>query len=451
MSLEGLKMSKFNINDLIKKKQNKYLGWGVSITSVIIVSSIVLISTGDEPSKKSAQSAPNMTGSPIDESFTESNAESAISAIQLESKGTVQLVKGFESRLKQIEDENNKKIDDLKALIQEGFKKQNAEQKKGANQAASVQNAQFWHQQNTPSMPIQSFQEGVNNRALVPINPRHTEVEHYKWSYEASNKTKHYRKSINNYIPSGSYASAIVLLGADANASVNGVSDQQAMTFKLTSPVHLPNNRRTNIKGCFLTGNAYGDISSERAYATIQKISCANPGKPIIDKKVDGWIAFKGKGGIKGNVSMRDGKVLTWAGISGALSGFASVAQASQSVQSISPLGATQTIPTNKMFSASGYAGAANAMDRLSNYYIKRADQYHPVVQIGAGNEVEVIFKKGFFLYSDEDEAEKGRKTAKTKETQKIDPENFDPNTFSVSQSVLDKMDKTNQLSLGQR
>jgi conjugal transfer pilus assembly protein TraB len=446
-------MSKFNINSLIKKKQNKYLAWGFSITSVVVISSVFLVYVDKEPSKKSAQKAPNMIGSPIDESFTDSNAESAISAIQLESKGTAEMVKGFDSRLKNIEESNNKRIDDLKALIQEEFKKQKEEKLKGENHVIPLKNAELWHSHDSEANAAQPFQVPSEKRVLAPIKSSYTEVEVYKWSYGKNHPKKHYRKSINNYIPSGSYASAIVLLGADANASVNGVSDQQAMTFKLTSSVHLPNNRRTNIKGCFLTGNVYGDISSERAYATIQKISCAIPGKPIIDKQVDGWVAFKGKGGIKGNVSMRDGKLLTWAGLSGALSGFASVAQASQSVQSISPLGATTSIPPSRIFSAGGYAGAANAMDRLSNYYIKRADQYHPIVSIGSGNEVEVVFNKGFFLYGDEDEvdAEKGQKKAKTKEPQKIDPENFDPNTFSVSPSVLEKMEKTNQLSLGQR
>lgn len=444
-------MSKFNINDLIKKKQNKYFSWGLSITSVIVFSSIVLINIDDEPSNKKDQSTPNMTGSPIDESFTESNAESAISAIQLESKDTVKLVKGFEYRLKKIEDANNKKIDDLKALIQDGFKKQKEEQKKGANHVAQVKNAEFWHNANATVMPQQPFQAVSPNQVLLPLNSTHTEVEHYKWSYETKAQKKHYKKTIKNYIPSGSYASAIVLLGADADASVNGQSSSQPMTFKLTSAAHLPNNRRTDIEGCFLTVNTYGDVSSERAYARLEKFSCAMPGKPIIDKKVDGWISFKGKVGIKGKISMRDGKVLTWAGISGALSGFASIAQASQAVQSISPLGSTQTIPSNKMFNAGGYAGAANAMDRLSNYYIKRADQYHPIVQVGSGNEVEVVFKDGFFLYDDEDKPTKGKNTQELSQVKQVDPEFIDPNTFSVNQTVLDQMDRTNRLSLGQK
>ncbi|EKH5572052.1 conjugal transfer protein TraB, partial [Salmonella enterica] len=34
----------------------------------------------------------------------------------------------------------------------------------------------------------------------------------------------------------------------------------------------------------------------------------------------------------------------------------------------------------------------------LSDYYIKRAEQYHPVIPIGAGNEVTLVFQDGFQL-----------------------------------------------------
>ena len=43
-----------------------------------------------------------------------------------------------------------------------------------------------------------------------------------------------------------------------------------------------------------------------------------------------------------------------------------------------------------------GGAGAASKM--LSEYYIKRAEQYHPIIPIGAGNEVTMIFQDGFQL-----------------------------------------------------
>jgi hypothetical protein len=47
--------------------------------------------------------------------------------------------------------------------------------------------------------------------------------------------------------------------------------------------------------------------------------------------------------------------------------------------------------------------GASKAADTLSQYWIKRAEQYHPVIDIGAGNLVTVVFQKGFRLETLED------------------------------------------------
>ena len=40
----------------------------------------------------------------------------------------------------------------------------------------------------------------------------------------------------------------------------------------------------------------------------------------------------------------------------------------------------------------------SKAAQTLSDYYIKRAEQYHPVIPIGAGNEITVVFHEGFQL-----------------------------------------------------
>ncbi|SQD10951.1 conjugal transfer pilus assembly protein TraB [Citrobacter freundii] len=41
---------------------------------------------------------------------------------------------------------------------------------------------------------------------------------------------------------------------------------------------------------------------------------------------------------------------------------------------------------------------SVSAAKTLSDYYIKRAEQYHPVIPIGAGNEVTLVFQDGFQL-----------------------------------------------------
>lgn len=220
-------------------------------------------------------------------------------------------------------------------------------------------------------------------------------------------KQKKHLQNPSNYVPSGTFVKAVILGGADADASVNGQSKNNGvMLFKLVAPGTLPNDRLSHLQGCFVTASSYGDISSERAYVVLEKLSCAEPGRPIIDKAVTGWAFFGGKVGIKGQPLMRDSKIMQWAGVSGAMSGVAAAAQYSRSVQSISPLGSATTVPSNNIAPYAAYGGASKAAEQLSDYYVKRAEQYHPVIQVGAGNFVTIVFKDGFFL---EPQEEQGR------------------------------------------
>jgi conjugal transfer pilus assembly protein TraB len=56
--------------------------------------------------------------------------------------------------------------------------------------------------------------------------------------------------------------------------------------------------------------------------------------------------------------------------------------------------------------------GAEKAADNLSQYWIKLAEQYHPVIDIGAGNAVTVVFQEGFRLETLEDSEEEKAKEA---------------------------------------
>jgi conjugal transfer pilus assembly protein TraB len=248
-----------------------------------------------------------------------------------------------------------------------------------------------------------------------------------------------------NYVPSGTFVRAVILGGADADASVNGQSKNNGvMLFKLMQSGTLPNGQHSRLQGCFVTASSYGDISSERAYVVLDKLSCAHPGQPIIDKAVTGWAFFGGKVGIKGQPLMRDNKVMQWAGISGAMAGIASAAQYSQSVQSISALGAAMSVPSSNIAPYAGYGGASKAADVLSNYYVKRAEQYHPVIQVGSGNTVTIVFKDGFYLEPDETIRQQGRQSRVTrlKEAQMDEVATAENLNFNVPPDVLSQIDR---------
>lgn len=215
------------------------------------------------------------------------------------------------------------------------------------------------------------------------------------------------------YIPSGAFSNAIILEGADANASVTAqTTDVAPMMFKLTGKLHLPaNNRSEKLKGCFVTAGTYGDISSERAIVRLERLSCVINGKHI-DQAVKGHVAFYGKNGIKGTPIMRNGKMLGLAFMSGAMGGLGGAV--SQVGSTTVGIGATSTVGLNDVARQAIGGGASTAANKMADYYIQRAEQYHPVIPIGSANRVEVVFQDGFWaeFIEDLEQAESEKRTA---------------------------------------
>lgn len=206
------------------------------------------------------------------------------------------------------------------------------------------------------------------------------------------------------WIHSGSFAEAIVVEGADANASVTGDKNTVPMQLRLTGKVQMPNDGEFDLRGCFVTLEAWGDVSSERAIVRTRSISC-QLGEDTIDQKIAGHVSFMGKNGIKGEVVMRNGQILLYAGGAGFLDGIGKgIEKASSTTVGV---GATASMSAGEIAQAGLGGGASSAAKTLSDYYIKRAEQYHPVIPIGAGNEVTLVFQDGFQLETLQEAREK--------------------------------------------
>ncbi|MHB1948328.1 MAG: TraB/VirB10 family protein, partial [Gammaproteobacteria bacterium] len=161
----------------------------------------------------------------------------------------------------------------------------------------------------------------------------------------------------------------------------------------------LPNHRNSHLKNCVAIGAVTGDISSERGEIRVERLSCTFPNGEIVEQVVEGTIfGMDAKNGVRGNPVWREGALLGRAAIAGSLSGFANGVSQSYVTNSISPLGTTQTVDNGAIFKNGLASGAANAMEKLADYNIRRAEQYHPVIQISAGQPVDVVFLKGFYL-----------------------------------------------------
>lgn len=207
-------------------------------------------------------------------------------------------------------------------------------------------------------------------------------------------------KTASNYIPSGTYVKALLIQGIDASASISSQSDPRPVLMRLTSNGSLPNEVSTHIEDCRIIGAAYGDISSERAYIRLESMSCTLKSKAIIESVVDGYIVGEdGKAGIRGIVVRREANLLTNSFFSGLASGLGSGLSDSFDRDLVSPLGIVSETKSSDVFKKAGAQGISNSFERLSKYYIERAEQFQPVIQIGAGREIDVVFKKGFHLH----------------------------------------------------
>lgn len=390
-------MANLSFNRLIKSRQMRMMSLVVGGLLVLSMTVIALLMDAKPKKHSAVDKKTDLTGI-LDESFTDDNAVSAMTAQQSELESLKTKLSELSHTIKDMNEEHEKEAREMMIKLQEAAQikstevtTRDAQRQFVASSTASMNGTEagLWHNQSLNGLP------------KTASRPARIHTVSFRKARHLKPKT---RLNPNRYVPSNTSVRAVILGGADADASVNGQSrNNGVMLFKFLEDGTLPNGQHSRLRGCRVSGNAYGDISSERAFATLYKISCAHPGEPIIDKEVTGWVFFNGKVGVKGVPLMRDNKIMQWAGISGALSGIASAAQYAQSVQSISSFGAASVVPQSNIAPYAAYGGASKAADVLSQYYVKRAEQYHPVIQVGSGNVVTIVFKDGFYLEAEDD------------------------------------------------
>jgi conjugal transfer pilus assembly protein TraB len=220
---------------------------------------------------------------------------------------------------------------------------------------------------------------------------------------------------LNHYIPSGTYARAVVIGGADTSAGVNNQADPTPVLLRLVGPGRAPNGRRLTLKGCRITAAAIGNVSAERGQIRLERLSCARSNGRVIDVAVKGTVfGPSGHNGVRGRQVSRNRPLLYNAGMSGLVSGIGGGLSKTFSTISQSPLGSTQTVQGSDVFKNGLAQGAQSAMGKLSDYYIKQAEQYHPIIELNAGTPVDVVFLKGVKLDEDDEthQAGAGRPTA---------------------------------------
>jgi conjugal transfer pilus assembly protein TraB len=206
-------------------------------------------------------------------------------------------------------------------------------------------------------------------------------------------------KNPDTYVPSGTYVKAVMLGGSDAPAAVMSQSNPETMVFRLIASGTLPNHKKSHLKDCVVVASVVGDISSERGRIKAESISCTFPNNEVVDQEIAGWVfGGDGKFGVRGIPVWREGALLQRAFTAGTLSGLSEGISQTYTTNSISAQGNVQTVNPANILQYGAAKGTGKAMDKLADYNIQRAEQYHPIIQLSAGSVVDVVFVKGFYL-----------------------------------------------------
>lgn len=238
-------------------------------------------------------------------------------------------------------------------------------------------------------------------------------------------------KTVDTTIPAGAFAKTVLLSGLDASSAMTASSDPRPMLLRVIDFGTLPRRFQSDLKDCHCIASAYGDLSSERVYARLEKLTCVERKTgEIIETQVAGYIAGPdGKTGIRGIVASKDGQFLGRSLIGGMFAGLSNVANPQNRQVQGNPFFSTSGVPGGKQLSqpnvgdlfTSGMAqGATTALDRLSQYYIDRAEQLQPVIQVAAGQVVDIAFTEGTFIGSQGAHAEiRNQKSSVTPDNRK--------------------------------
>lgn len=204
------------------------------------------------------------------------------------------------------------------------------------------------------------------------------------------------KKTKRHIIPTGSIVKAVLLSGMDTPTMTQAKTEPLPVLMKVTELSILPNSYAYDIQDCFLMGEGYGDLTSERAYIRVNNISCVTNKGQKIDMVMKGAATGEdGKLGLRGEVVTKQGALLARTLIAGFLQGVGeSFANKNQIVTQNGFGGTTTTNGTmnaGESLQAGAFEGLSKSAEKLADFYLKMADQVTPVIEISAGREVNII------------------------------------------------------------
>lgn len=207
-------------------------------------------------------------------------------------------------------------------------------------------------------------------------------------------KYKYSRNTNAGMLVAGSFAPMVMLQGLDAGTSSSSRSNPQPVLIRVQDNAVLPGAASYSLKSCFILGSGYGEMSAERVYIRLARLSCVDKdNRLMLSTPVQGYVVDSdGISGLRGVVTNRQGTLMAKALVAGLAQGLSNALSSAQTTTQASSIGTISTISGSDALRASGYSGAGSAASMIAQRYLKEADNIFPVITVKGGRTGMVVF-----------------------------------------------------------
>lgn len=207
------------------------------------------------------------------------------------------------------------------------------------------------------------------------------------------------KSHVSGSIPAGTMVRCVLVSAADCSVGVQQPKGPAKMLLRPLSSGKLPRNVRVALKDSMILASAYGDLANERVYVRADRMTLVHPNGDFVETEISAYVSGEdGREGVRGIVVDRSGAIIARAAFASTLQGIASGIQASLNNQTLSKLSKesnSRVILDVDTFRNAGVQGATTGLNKLADYYIKRAEQLQPSIQVASGRIVDLIFTRG--------------------------------------------------------
>ena len=409
----------FGTNDEVRKKQMMLLG-GAGVVALVLGSMYIFDDGDDDPAMidQHGQEIQIATDDMVNRNMSQREWQAASEAHMQGMENQLRSVDGqrrqmeaLQAQLAAVQAENQGMASDGQRVMG-AYEQENAQLRQQLAQRSSQPSPMPMYgptaARAAPAQANAAASAAMTAAASSPYSPRRIKMVSFDagsagTATRISGGTTSYTDS-PNYLPPNSIARARVIVGVDASAGVTSQTDPLPVVLRITGPARSVYRDgkllTTRIEGCLINGAARGDLSSEKVYVKLQRMTCPQANGRYAVSDVKGFISFAGKTGVRGRVVSREGSLAAQAFLAGLVSsaGAALNNAYQQPILTAGADGRPNAPSAGEIGLRSLGGGADQAGKTVSQYLIERAEQYQPVIEMPTGIDVEIVFLEGVFI-----------------------------------------------------